>query len=859
MAAASYTRTSFLGGEWSQAAQGAMDSKEYIIAMNVCFNGFPMETGAWQRRPGTRFASTTRGNKPGRVIPFAFNNHAAYSIELTDEFIRFYVGGALALSNDGCSIASISYTTPAVVETTSAHGWSTDMSIRFGDLRTTLPLLQNRTFHITVIDPTHFAIADAITFDNIDGNTLGVAAPGAFVGRVQEVSTVYTGGSWSQIRAVQTEDTAVLLHPAVPPRSLEVVTPPHNSYAIFAIAPSSLQDGPYLDPVPGITVIPSARTGAITLTASAGIFKSTDVGRLVRLFSQPPFWLSTTSYTKGDYVLCNGTVYQALFTDGAPAGAIGNAFSTNAANVALGQPGTNLMWGPAPAGQLWTWGTITGYSSPNSANIQLNGPNLLYDNAISTWRLGVYNSADGYPSCGTYHEGRLWLSGTVGNRIDGSKSNDPFNFAPTETTGAVSPNNGISYVFNASDVNSVLWMESDDKGIICGTQAGEWLVQATSLNAPLTPTSIQAHRVTRIGCANVQPARTDHTLIFVQRYSRKLMEYFPDVYSGKYSAPNLTERAKHLTVSGIAALAYQQELTPIIWSMTNFGEWRGATYKRETLTTSQGPSFVGWHSHQLGSHAVLTSMCVGPSIGGATDSLMMTTFDASDDSRHVLLLGDIPDETTQLSSMVFLDHAVAPSSYTLSPTGATLNGLWHLNGRSVSVYCGGLNCDDPGEDNDFVTFLVTNGSCFVPFGDGVSAGSGQGLFTADFINESSPAIYVGFSYTSRGQIVRPASMPDTGARNGPGFGKLRRTHRYSMLLSNTKGLSVGTSFANMLPAQLRQSDGFTPIGTLEMFSGIHQDSLEDGDSYDSMICWEVSGPYPATLCAVGANLETKDQ
>jgi hypothetical protein len=849
MASASYVRTSFVGGEWSQTAQGAMDAKEYVIAMNVCFNGFPMENGSWTRRPPTYFASTTRGNNPGRLIPFAFNQASPYVMEFTDNFLRFYIGNALAMSNDGQIVVSISPANPAVVETTTAHGWSTAMSVRFSELGATCPLLQNRTFYITVIDATHFSLQDAVTFDTIDGSTLGIQAPATLVSRIQELGTIYSGSAWANIRVVQAETTAVILHPTIPPRSLTTALPTAGNFAIFAIAPSSLIDGPYLDPVTtSETISSSAGSGNVILTASGstfGGFLTTDVGRSIRLFSEPQVWNVATVFVQGVYCAYSGAYYIAL------AGSTGVI------------PGSDLTKWAVQAPQnvvSWTWATITGRVSATVVAATINGPSLPFAAIpIRTWRLGVFNSRDGYPSCGTYHEGRLWLSGVVGNRIDGSKSNDLFNFAPTGFDGAVAANNGISYVFNASDVNAVLWMESDDKGIICGTEAGEWQVQATSLNAPLTPTSIQAHRVTRIGCANVQPARTDHTLVFVQRYSRKLMEYFPDVYSGKYSAPNLTERAKHLTVSGLAALAYQQELAPIIWSMTGFGDWRGATYKRESLTTSQGPSFIGWHGHQLGSNAILTSMCVGPSIGGATDSLMMTTFDAADSSRHVLLLGDIPDETAELSTMFFLDHAAAPSSYTLGPTGATLNGLWHLNGRHVSVCCGGLNCGDPGEGRDLVTFLVTDGSCFVPFGDGVSSGSGRGLFTADFIIGSNPQIHVGYSYASRGQIVRPASMAESGARNGPAFGKLRRTHRYSMLLNNTRGISVGTSFASMLPAQLKQADGITPIDTLEMFSGIHQDSIEDSDSYDGMICWEISEPFPATVCAVGGNLETKDQ
>src|SRR5262249_27786597 len=118
-------------------------------------------------------------------------------------------------------------------------------------------------------------------------------------------------------------------------------------------------------------------------------------------------------------------------------------------------------------------GTSTGVS------VEIRGDALLYTSSIRTWRLGLYSDTTGYPTCGTWHEGRLWLSGVVPHRIDASRSNDPFNFAPTDPSGLVPGNAGISYTFNAPDTNPIFWMVPDQLGIICGTQKGEWLVQAT--------------------------------------------------------------------------------------------------------------------------------------------------------------------------------------------------------------------------------------------------------------------------------------------------------------------------------------------------------------------------------------------
>jgi len=507
-------------------------------------------------------------------------------------------------------------------------------------------------------------------------------------------------------------------------------------------------------------------------------------------------------------------------------------------------------------------------------SVQLSGPPLPNTNLITTWRLGAYSDTTGYPTCGCYNEGRLWLGGAISNRFDASVSNgidgSVINFAPTGPDGAVSDANAITEVLNSDSVNPILWMVPDLQGIIIGTQAGEVLLQAPT-NGPMSPTNIAARRVTTIGGANVEPRRTDHTLVFAQRYSKKLMEYFADVYSGKFSAPNLADKAQHITSAGIAELAYQQAVTPIIWGRGSDGSLFGSTYKRDTLTTAQGPTFNGWHRHGLGSGRMVESICSGPSINGNLDSLTMVTNDDTTNVRHVEIITDALDELAPLDAACYLDSAVTPSTVVVSTTavdgapygGATLNGLWHLNGKTVQVFAGGLDCGNRGDDpqnaaSTFTDFLVTNGSCFVPFGDSISAGCGQGLFTADLIN-SGATIVVGFTYNSDGQLVRPVAMAETGARNGPAFGKLKRNHRYSIQIVNTKGLSIGTTFDNLQPCLFKLVDGETALAPLDMFSGIYQDTIEDDTTYDGMICWRVSRPYPVNVVAIGGNIETHDQ
>jgi len=484
--------------------------------------------------------------------------------------------------------------------------------------------------------------------------------------------------------------------------------------------------------------------------------------------------------------------------------------------------------------------------------VQIRGPALLYNQTIRTWQLGLYSDTTGWPTCGVYHESRIWLGGVVSNRFDACKSNGlsdvRLDFAPTAPNGTVSDNNAISYTCTGEDSNQFLWMKSEQQGIIAGTQAGEWLISAPSSGA-MSPTNIHAVRVTRIGCANAEPRRTEHTLVVIQKFARKLVEFFADVFSGKYTAPDLAERAKHMTVSGIAEIAYQQELAPTLWSRRNDGNLVAATYRRDTLMTSQGPTMIGWYRAVLGSGRAVESISVGPSVGGNLENLSMITNDPNSGIRHLELMTDLLDEGFSLPNCWYLDDAIVPSSTVVQATGGPygsllVNGLWDHNGKIVTAFIAGLDCGD---------YTVTNGSITVPFGDGVSGGTGSGLFTSDLVNSfhTLPAI-VGFTYNSDGQLVRPVTPQQTGTQSGPGFAKLGRQHYAAALLYGcvNGSISFGTDFITLDPAKL-WFENDVPYPVNQLWSGIWRDQVESIIDFDGMISFRVSRPLPAFIMAVG--------
>lgn len=715
MADASFIQTSFLGGEWAPYVQGRMDDTKYRTGLNVCRNSLPVEEGSWTRRPGVRMTVATRLGAPGVLRSFDFRANAPYNLELTDGHMRLHNGPSLVLESLGrVTVFSVSTANPAVITTDTAHGWATGDAVLFvqdpADTTPnyTLDVLFGRELEITVLSTTTFSIIDQLTRENVSGAAVVLGTTTVLVGRIADFATPYLSGSWANTTTCQDDTNLLLLNGAYAPRVVTNTTLPRtDQFGVFSIGTATLNDGPYMDPpTDGTTITASGTSGSVNLTLAGGSTRwtlVTDIGRLVRLFSEPTAWAVGTTYAAGNQVKFNNDYYVSLV-------------SSNTGHP----PDSDVVnWAIDTTAAAWTWAKITATTSVTVAVATIMGPNILRTTACATWRMGLYSDTSGWPTAGVFHEGRFWLtSATFGNRIDGCVSNGAvngtLNFAPTSYDGTVSDDNACAYVFKSDEVNSIFWLNSDEKGIICGTQGGEWLIRASDNNDILTPTSVQAKRVTKYGCANVQAKRLGMAVGFVDRSGRQLEEYVTSDYRG-FSGRNLSITGKHLTKSGIKELAFVRQLVPVIWARTGDGSLLGCTYKRESPYASDPPDFSGWHRHDLGSGFTVESIQSGPSMDGSLDALSMICKDASTGYRYVHLMTDMFDQNNVIGDAYFVDSGQSPAMIQLD-TGTTPHvlrfySLWRLRGKVVSVFVGGVDAGD-------FTVDATTGQLAVPIDNG---------------------------------------------------------------------------------------------------------------------------------------------
>lgn len=876
--------------------QGRADHPKYGTAMAAAFNVFPVEEGACVRRPGTHFDGYARNGKAAMLRTWEFIENNPYTIEFSDTVIRFWVGATLASTSSG-TVVSTDTGKPAVFTSASAHGMIAGNSVYFTAPSNATQVaagvtLANRQFVVTATGTTTFTLIDAVTGLPLDGSTF--QGTGWTFYHILELTTPYVNGSWSacNITAAQSNQQAPILivwHKQYPPQ-LITATGAGDVWS-FSISPIDFNNGPYLKPVQTTTWALSSNTspanlvvGSISEINSGQGFLPSDVGRIVRLLEEPAAYNPATTYTNGDIVSypaqaattgLNGTSYY-LMNDPGSSGQAGNDPTVNP-----------TIWSLYPPAAGYFAVIISSVTNSNTVVVTFFAPILNLGG--STFQLQSACATTGWPSCGTYHGGRLWMGGMFPNHLDASVSNDPLNMAPSLDTGQVLDNNAISIDLNTADENFTYWMAPDHLGIIVGTLSGEFLIQASTLAEPITPTSITVNRVTKYGCANTQPVRTGISLVFVQKFRRRALEFLADVFTGKFIAPNLSLTSRDIMVSGIQEIAYQEETTPIIWARLGDGGLAGCTYRRVSSFTTEEPSFVGWHEHAFGDGRILISIAEGPSPDGLLDSLRMVTFDPAAQIHHVETLTQLFDTDGNLPDAWFLDSAIVPPLATVigassgggigsfsigisgigqssaaQPGGVVFSGLTHMNGRVATAWVCGLDCGD---------YFVSNGQITVPFG------AADGYFTFPYLalmaqsGEFLPATTVptvvgagrfpaviGFTYTSQGQILRPTLPQVTGAQNGPALGKLRKIYQFAVLLNNciNGALLFGTTFDHMTPANL-QSPGGHPYTPVQMVSGVQWDTIDDDESFDGMLCWQITRPVPATICSIEGFVETKDR
>ena len=565
------------------------------------------------------------------------------------------------------------------------------------------------------------------------------------------------------------------------------------------------------------------------------------------------------------------------------------------------------------------WYEITAIPSTTTATADLKDGTPTVG-ATSVWSLGLFSNFEG-PRCVAFHEGRLWYGGSLNDPdyLVGSVSDDFDNFDPGNGEDA---DRAISRRVVGSQVNTIVWMQSQGNQLAIGTTGGEYRVFGANDDI-LTPTTTVIRPASNRGSAEVPPVLINNKVLFTHKDRRTISAFAYDLSQNSYLTTNLSIVAEDIyDDGGIQRLAYQPDQDSIVWAARGDGGLVGMTYEPEQQV-------IGHHQHDLGGD-VLDVVCIQnpDATGDQLWALVEYMIGGVAVQYIVYMVGQfrpiidqsratVAQRTRALDDAFFvdcgltLDNPLTISSISMAnPVVVTSTAHGLSNGDRAKLRIPRivpLDTEDDGETDyngselDNVSGVVANAAAntfeitgvdatgYSAYASGgtareeVSTVTGlahlngrivdvladgavhpQCTVSAGAITLQTPAsiVHVGLPYRMRGETQRFAGGT-AGGRVGTEQGKRSKIKRCGVILHNTLGLRVGTG-AGLDPGLLEElqfRDGETIMDQPPpLFTGDLEVPVEHGWSRGpATVYFESYQPYPATVLAVMPRMETNER
>jgi len=801
MARVSSIVTNFRAGELSPRLEGRIDLQKYNEAAQTLQNMLVFPQGGTTRRPGTKFAGRSKDGGKVRLINFEFSDEQAYVLEFGVNYIRFFKDGGI-LTEAVKNITGITKANPAVV-TSNSHGFSN------GDR-----VFISGVVGMTQVNNLEFTVAGATTntfqLSGVDSSAYTTYSSGGTVGKIVEVTTTYSITDIFEINHAQSADVLYLAHKDHEPAKLTRTTA-----TSFTLSDIAFVDGPYLDEnLTDTTLYASSDTGTITITASASLFTSADVGRLIRfrevLEVTYDEWAASTSYANNEFVRYDGHVYKQV------TGSTQTSGNTPPVHTSGTETYGAIDWeyrhddtGYAKITVFTSATVVTAVVQEDDGGIFVLPHNVVgSSNATKKWSLGAFDGDQGFPRAVAFYEERLYFAGTTGQpqSIFGSVTADFENHTPgTEDDKAVN-------ITIASDQVNVIKHLLPARFLQVLTTSSEFTLSGGTGTTPVTPTNINVLRETTFGSSDIRPLRAGNSTILIQKGLEKVKEITFDLDTDGLLGVDLSILADHLPRGGLTDMIWQQEPELILWFVHSDGGLIGLTYDRAN-------GAVGWHDHDLGGSGIVESITAIPS--GAEDQVYLSVKRTINGAtvRHIETLTTI-DFGDDVGDAFYVDSGL---TYSGSAT-TTITGLNHLEGETVAILADGAAHADK---------TVSGGSIT--------------------LDRSSSKVHVGYSYSS---IVETLRM-EAGADDGIAQGKIKRIHGVTARFFKSVGAEIGPDVNNLdrLPFRDSSMDMDTAI---PLFSGDKEIFFPSGYDNDARVVIRQNQPLPMTVLAIVRRSNTFD-
>lgn len=870
----------FNRGLISRLALARIDIERIALSAERMVNWMPRVLGSMMLRPGSRYLYGINGDLECIHIPFVYATDDQALIELTNNTMRVSIDDVIitrqsvstSVANGTFDTNLTSWTDSDEVGGTSA--WATggymsltgdgnnearrdqSLTVSAGDLnkehaleihvlRGTVRLSIGSTsgggeywdkvrlspgYHSIAFTPSASPVYIRLASSSVAPalvNSVSIASSGAMA-----VTTPWATANLDDIRFEQSADVVFVCDGAHQQRRIE--RQDSRSWSVVEYQPN----GPFrAENSTEITITPSGLNGAITLTASKALFKSTHVGGLFRLESTGQNVSATVTaedqYTnsirvtgissgrtfgivRGGTFVATITLQRSLGEEGdwvdvatyTTTGSLtyNDALDNQTAYYRIGVKPGNFTSGSVELDLTYAAGSILGIARVTAfTSSTVVSADVISDmgatTATSTWWEGSWSDYRGWPSSVVLHDGRLWWAGN--DLIDGSVSDDFANF-DDQTEGDSGP---ISRNLGSGPVNKVNWMLSLSQ-LLLGTQGNEYVAKASSLEEPLTPSAFSLKPVSSMGSGNTRIVKLDSSGVFVGRGGTRVYEIAYDAAQYNYVSNDLTGLYPEVGEPSIVRVGVQRLPDTRIHCVRSDGTVAILVFDRYEKVTC-------WVEYETDGDVEDVVVLHGT----IEDKVYYQTKRTINGNTKRYLEKWALESEAQGAALTILSDC----SYVYSGSSATvITGLSHLEGETVCVW---------GNTKDLGDYTVTSGQIT--------------------LSEAVTAAYIGLPYTAQWKSSKLA----VGSQAQAPLTQRKRIDHVGVVLADTHalGLKYGQDFDNL--DDLPLYDRGASVGVDTIHSNIDMDSFELNGSWDTdvRLCFQAQSPRPCTIlaCVIG--------
>jgi hypothetical protein len=572
------------------------------------------------------------------------------------------------------------------------------------------------------------------------------------------------------------------------------------------------------------------------------------------------------------------------------------------------------------SGGRWTYVRTESRISSSQITATIIGEDLPDLTPISVWAYGEYSAKTGYPTSIAFHQGRLVLG--KDETINFSATGELNKFNRTEVDNSLTPENagslGIQISLAGKEVNIINRIDSDENGLIVGTEGADWVLAAAE-GAVFEVGNISAVPYSSYGNADEEAVRIGKSLITVAITRTKLREArFVDA-NGGFTVRDIGLLADHLlrpTDEGINSLyrlgyvrksglanvpAHQPNPYSRIWMALTNGELISAlTSEQEDVEFGPSRIILGGVGDAAGGPPAVLSVATLPSPDGSVSDVWLIVRRYINDTyvNHVEIITQEFDNRVPFDQGVFVDSSISNDSpvHVASVSAGnpavvtTTAAHGYSTGNQVKLYNiqGVLG---PIPVNGVHTITVLSPTTFELDGlntigyTGFAAGGSATIGNINLVRKLEPVLtvlshlegetvqVVGDGLVQNDQVViggvitleKPAAIIHVGYKYNSDI----------KLLRFDQGSATGSSFlktqrtdrVNILVdrmVNMKVGEGFdklfeTRLQKTDEFTGVLSVNTNVGYQLGNQICIRQDTPLPGTVVAVMPKLTTQDR